>query len=102
MFRPLPNEYLRYAREDTHYLLYIYDRLRNQLLEMKGNNSELLQLVYKRSKIICQKVRKTSIGTFSRIKSIFVLSYTRNQSSIDMPIELSITNLIKATSMVVN
>ena len=102
MFRPLPNEYLRYAREDTHYLLYIYDRLRNQLLEMKGNNSELLQLVYKRSKIICQKVRRIFIGTFSRIKSIFVLSYTRNQSSIDMPIELSITNLIKATSMVVN
>ena len=26
--RPLPEEMLQYAREDTHYLLYIYDRLR--------------------------------------------------------------------------
>ena len=26
--RPLSLEMLRYAREDTHYLLYIYDRLR--------------------------------------------------------------------------
>ena len=26
--RPLPLEAVRYARRDTHYLLYIYDRLR--------------------------------------------------------------------------
>ncbi|CAF5149377.1 unnamed protein product, partial [Rotaria sp. Silwood1] len=35
--RPLPKEYCRYAREDTHYLLYIYDRLRNQLLDLNEN-----------------------------------------------------------------
>ncbi len=30
--RPLPATWLAYARADTHYLLYIYDRLRAQLL----------------------------------------------------------------------
>lgn len=56
-FSPLPNEYQRYAREDTHYLLYIYDQLRNQLLDMDPDNGESLKSVYRKSKIICQKVR---------------------------------------------
>ncbi|KAJ2559939.1 exosome nuclease subunit [Coemansia sp. RSA 1933] len=30
--RPLPVEMVAYARADTHYLLYVYDRLRNELL----------------------------------------------------------------------
>ena len=29
--RPLPEEMVKYAREDTHYVLYIYDRLRQDL-----------------------------------------------------------------------
>ena len=31
--RPLPSEMLDYARSDTHFLLYIYDCMRNELLE---------------------------------------------------------------------
>ncbi|KAH7915435.1 hypothetical protein BJ138DRAFT_86795 [Hygrophoropsis aurantiaca] len=31
--RPLPEEFLAYARSDTHFLLYIYDHLRNALLD---------------------------------------------------------------------
>ncbi|KAJ2665566.1 exosome nuclease subunit [Coemansia sp. RSA 1200] len=31
--RPLPAEMVRYARADTHFLLYVYDRLRNELAE---------------------------------------------------------------------
>ncbi|PCH40326.1 hypothetical protein WOLCODRAFT_162269 [Wolfiporia cocos MD-104 SS10] len=31
--RPLPEEMLTYARSDTHFLLYIYDNLRNALLD---------------------------------------------------------------------
>lgn len=30
--RPIPEEMMRYARSDTHFLLYIYDNLRNALL----------------------------------------------------------------------
>ncbi|KAK0437138.1 ribonuclease H-like domain-containing protein [Desarmillaria tabescens] len=31
--RPLPEEMLKYARSDTHFLLFIYDNLRNALLD---------------------------------------------------------------------
>jgi len=31
--RPLTEEMLKYAREDTHFLLYVYDCLRNELVE---------------------------------------------------------------------
>ncbi|KAH9933267.1 ribonuclease H-like domain-containing protein [Amylocystis lapponica] len=34
--RPLPAEMLAYARSDTHFLLYIYDHLRNALLDRSG------------------------------------------------------------------
>ncbi|UNI17532.1 exosome nuclease subunit [Purpureocillium takamizusanense] len=30
--RPIPDEMMYYARSDTHYLLYIFDRLRNELV----------------------------------------------------------------------
>ncbi|KAF8713286.1 hypothetical protein RHS03_00958, partial [Rhizoctonia solani] len=36
--RPLPEEMLHYARADTHYLLHIYDNLRNALLEHSASN----------------------------------------------------------------
>jgi exosome complex exonuclease RRP6 len=53
--RPLPEEYLHYAREDTHYLLYIYDLLRNLLIK---KNPRFIKDVYEKSKIICQKLYK--------------------------------------------
>jgi exosome complex exonuclease RRP6 len=37
--RPLPTEMLNYARSDTHYLLYIYDHLRNALLDRGASRS---------------------------------------------------------------
>lgn len=38
--RPLPTEMFEYARADTHFLLYVYDKLRNELLE-KSDSSKL-------------------------------------------------------------
>lgn len=35
----------RYAREDTHYLLYIYDQMKNQLLDEAGGETHLLDTV---------------------------------------------------------
>lgn len=35
--RPLPTEMAKYARMDTHYLLYIYDCLQNSLLALKSS-----------------------------------------------------------------
>ncbi|GBE85266.1 Exosome complex exonuclease rrp6 [Sparassis crispa] len=37
--RPLPQEMLHYARSDTHFLLYIYDNLRNALIDRAQSRS---------------------------------------------------------------
>jgi hypothetical protein len=39
--RPLPEEMLHYARADTHFLLHIYDQLRNALLEHSNTHPPL-------------------------------------------------------------
>ncbi|PAV63382.1 hypothetical protein WR25_06319 [Diploscapter pachys] len=51
--RPLPKHLISYARQDTHYLLYCYDVLREELLK-KG--IEALQFVYENSKSCCARV----------------------------------------------
>ncbi|KAH9939788.1 ribonuclease H-like domain-containing protein [Epithele typhae] len=38
--RPLPEEMLQYARSDTHFLLFIYDNLRNALLDRAVSRSQ--------------------------------------------------------------
>ena len=51
--RPLPPEMLEYARSDTHFLLYVYDRLRKELLEKSENeNKDYFDDVLRRSKEI--------------------------------------------------
>ncbi|KAK1296505.1 hypothetical protein QJS10_CPB15g02138 [Acorus calamus] len=63
--RPLPDEMMKYAREDTHYLLYIYDVMRQQLLSTSTGtgNSDLLLEVYKRSCEICMQLYEKEILT---------------------------------------
>ncbi|KAG4912740.1 hypothetical protein AAZX31_19G103000 [Glycine max] len=57
--RPLPDVMLRYGREDTHYLLYIYDLMRIKLFalskESEGSDNPLLE-VYKRSYDVCMQL----------------------------------------------
>lgn len=53
--RPLPEEMVQYARSDTHFLLYIYDRMRAQLLDFNHGQPGLLQSVWNRSKDISLK-----------------------------------------------
>ncbi|KAI7883627.1 hypothetical protein K492DRAFT_205290 [Lichtheimia hyalospora FSU 10163] len=47
--RPLPEEMLKYARSDTHYLLYIYDCVRNELIGRSVANFNLLRAALQRS-----------------------------------------------------
>ncbi|XP_056129883.1 exosome component 10 isoform X2 [Lampris incognitus] len=53
--RPLPEEMIEYARADTHYLLYIYDCQRAQLMDIIHGLPGLLQSVWNKSKDICLK-----------------------------------------------
>ncbi|KKK22614.1 hypothetical protein P175DRAFT_0466354 [Aspergillus ochraceoroseus IBT 24754] len=48
--RPLPSGMFDYARSDTHYLLYIYDNLRNELLEHSTPKNDLIDYVLEKSK----------------------------------------------------
>ncbi len=48
--RPIPQEMLDYARSDTHYLLFIYDNLRNMLLEASLPDHNLIDYVLQESK----------------------------------------------------
>lgn len=48
--RPLPQEMFDYARSDTHFLLYIYDRIRNELVSNSTPVHDLLDEVLQRSK----------------------------------------------------
>ncbi|KAI7921558.1 exosome complex exonuclease RRP6 [Pyricularia oryzae] len=51
--RPLPEEMLYYARSDTHYLLYVYDMMRNELLRQSVSGDphrDLLERTLQRSK----------------------------------------------------
>ena len=49
--RPLPPHLIDYARSDTHYLLYIYDELRNMLLEASTPQENLISTVLEASKV---------------------------------------------------
>lgn len=53
--RPLPAEMLYYARSDTHFLLYVYDMVRNQLIEHSDSHvsdpdRNLIEWVLQRSR----------------------------------------------------
>lgn len=45
--RPLPEDMFRYAREDTHYLLHVFDKQRNELIKEGG--SDMVRMVLRRS-----------------------------------------------------
>lgn len=62
--RPLPQELIEYARKDTHYLLYIFDVMRNELLKMGNGQPNILINVYQSSTEICKLVRKVLFGIF--------------------------------------
>ncbi|KAH7155121.1 ribonuclease H-like domain-containing protein [Dactylonectria estremocensis] len=51
--RPIPEEMLYYARSDTHYLLYIYDRVRNDLVtasDTANKETNLIERALERSR----------------------------------------------------
>lgn len=74
--RPLPDEMVRYAREDTHYLLYIYDMMRIRLLsaslESENSNDPIVE-VYKRSYDICMQLYEKELLTDSSFLHVYGL-----------------------------
>ena len=69
--RPIPEEMLKYAREDTHYLLYIYDVLKYQLIKCSNENimisdnglfNKLFKVIEKSNEIALKKYDKPIPG----------------------------------------
>lgn len=58
--RPIPSEMIHYARQDTHYLLYVHDRLKSMLLNAESHTSlgNLLLHVYQASKTLSLELYK--------------------------------------------
>jgi len=56
--RPLPSDMVKYAREDTHYLLYIYDLMRKELFSgsRQPRSNDPLAEVYKKSHEVCLRM----------------------------------------------
>lgn len=77
--RPLPDEMLRYAREDTHYLLYIYDLMRIKLFalskecESSESSDTPLVEVYKQSYDICMQLYEKELLTENSYLHIYGL-----------------------------
>nr|XP_043632730.1 protein RRP6-like 2 [Erigeron canadensis] len=74
--RPLTDEMLRYAREDTHYLLYIYDLMKRRLLSSSTDpecpEAPLVE-VYQRSADICMQLYQKDIISENSYLSIYGL-----------------------------
>ncbi|KAL7596060.1 hypothetical protein Lser_V15G28584 [Lactuca serriola] len=74
--RPLTDEMLRYARDDTHYLLYVYDLMKKRLLSSStdpNNPDALLVEVYQRSYDVCMQLYEKDILTESSYLNIYGL-----------------------------
>lgn len=57
-FRPLSPEAIHYARSDTHYLLYVYDMIKKDLMAMSTTQCNYVELVFMRSIDVCKTVIK--------------------------------------------
>jgi len=51
--RPLPKEMTYYARQDTRYLIFLYEKLKVVLLEKANGQNNLLKSVFQQSNILC-------------------------------------------------
>jgi exosome complex exonuclease RRP6 len=60
--RPIPEEMFFYARADTHFLLFIYDNMRNELIDM--TKPEIPE--ENRIELVLQKSKETSLFRYER------------------------------------
>ncbi|XVF52284.1 hypothetical protein PTKIN_Ptkin05aG0006800 [Pterospermum kingtungense] len=84
--RPLPDEMLRYAREKTHDLLYIYDIMRIKLQSVpkeSGQSDAPLVEVYKRSYDVCMELYQKELPPENGfVTCLFYAGLSESQDSI--------------------
>lgn len=72
--RPLPEQLMKYAQQDTHYLLYIYDMMTNDLIKAANGQSNMVKTVFMDSKLICRKRYSKPVVTADSHKDIYLKS----------------------------
>ncbi|KAH6606060.1 exosome complex exonuclease RRP6 [Trichoderma cornu-damae] len=63
--RPLPQEMMYYARSDTHYLLYIYDSIRNDLVQCSDRSDPDKDLISR----VLEKSRELSLSRYENLEA---------------------------------
>nr|XP_039255855.1 exosome component 10-like [Styela clava] len=71
--RPIPEEMRKYAQEDTHYLLYVYDIMKNELLDLGASGqasgtTRLLNTLYRSRDVCLRKYEKFLLTPTSHLK----------------------------------
>ncbi|KAF2150865.1 exosome complex exonuclease-like protein Rrp6 [Myriangium duriaei CBS 260.36] len=61
--RPLPQELFDYARSDTHFLLFIYDNMRNELIDR--SHLELQDLEHDKVHDVLKRSKETALQTYN-------------------------------------
>lgn len=76
--RPLPQELKDYAREDTHYLIYLYQVLKRELLNKANGQENLLRAAFQRSTDVCKTrylkpiwTDQSHLNLYNRSKRLF-------------------------------
>ncbi|KAF7979235.1 hypothetical protein HWV62_43202 [Athelia sp. TMB] len=64
--RPLPKEMMEYARSDTHFLLYIYDNLRNALLDRSSAPSSSSDPEHNLMQTVLAHSAETALRTYEK------------------------------------
>ncbi|XP_038216361.1 exosome component 10 isoform X2 [Zerene cesonia] len=72
--RPMPEELIEYARMDTHYLLYIWRRMKAELLEKAQGKPNLLLSVFEQSRQICGTTYNKTVITEDSHMPLYVRS----------------------------
>lgn len=69
---------MKYARDDTHYLLYIHDRMKKDLIARSSGSNNLIVAVLNRSKDICLKkyekerlVETSHLSLYNKLNLVF-------------------------------
>lgn len=72
--RPLPEQLMKYAQQDTHYLLYIYDMMTNDLIKAGNGQPNLVKTVFMDSKIVSLKRYVKPIVSADSHKDLYLKS----------------------------
>lgn len=93
-YRPLPEELFDYARADTHFLLYIFDNMRNELIQRSNledpDRNKILDVLNKSRETALQRyehpIYDTELGLgpvgWYRLISRTPVQYTRQQFAV--------------------